>query len=99
MDRRASDDTPRRGGLIGRRSVLKGLGAGALGLSAGGALGACSSGIKGAGGSGRSGTITIGFITPLTGQLSGFGASPAENAHSSDQLPPTNRPGHIRASD
>jgi branched-chain amino acid transport system substrate-binding protein len=75
MDRQASDDKPRQDGLIGRRSVLKGLGAGALGLSAGGVLSACSSGIKGAGGSTTSGTITIGFITPLTGALSGFGAS------------------------
>jgi branched-chain amino acid transport system substrate-binding protein len=74
MDRQASDDTSYQGRAIGRRSVLKGLGAGALGLGAGGVLSACSSGLKGAG-SGSSGTINIGFVTPLTGDLADFGAS------------------------
>ena len=37
----------------------------------GGLVAACGSGIKGAG-STTSGTINIGFITPLTGQLAGF---------------------------
>jgi branched-chain amino acid transport system substrate-binding protein len=72
---RQADDKPDGDALIGRRSVLKGLGAGALGLSAGGVLSACSSGLKGAGGSSSGGTITIGFITPLTGDLADFGAS------------------------
>jgi branched-chain amino acid transport system substrate-binding protein len=75
MDRQASDDKSPQGTLIGRRSVLKGLGAGALGLGAGGLLSACSSGLKGAGGPASTGTITIGFITPLTGDLADFGAS------------------------
>ena len=75
MDRQAADHRPRQEGLIGRRSMLKGIGAGALGMSAGGLLSACSSGLKGAGGSASSGTITIGFITPLTGDLADFGAS------------------------
>jgi branched-chain amino acid transport system substrate-binding protein len=59
---------------IARRSVLKGMGAGALTLGAGGVLAACSSGIKGAGSS-SSGTINLGFITPLTGDLADFGNS------------------------
>jgi hypothetical protein len=75
MDRQATGDKPRQDSLIGTRSVLKGLGAGALGLSVGGVLSACSSGLKGAGGSTSSGTITVGFITPLTGALSDFRAS------------------------
>ena len=60
---------------ITRRSLLRGIGygavaAGAVGTS--GLLAACGSGIKGAGGSSATGTINIGFITPLTGQLAGF---------------------------
>ncbi len=57
---------------ISRRSLLKGVGAGSLAVSAGGVLAACSSGLKGGGSASTSGTITIGFITPLTGELSGF---------------------------
>jgi branched-chain amino acid transport system substrate-binding protein len=57
---------------IARRSVLKGVGTGALAVGAGGFLAACGSGIKGAGGSSSTGTISIGFITPLTGALAGF---------------------------
>lgn len=60
---------------LDRRSLLKGMGAGALAVGAGGLLAACGSGIKGAAKSGKSGTINIGFITPLTGDLSDFGAS------------------------
>jgi len=41
-------------------------------MGAGGLLAACGSGIKGAGGSSASGTIKIGFVTPLTGPLAGF---------------------------
>jgi len=59
---------------IGRRALLKGMGAGALALGGGGILDACSSGIKGAGSS-SSGTINVGFITPITGDLSDFGTS------------------------
>ncbi len=63
---------PRPEQAIGRRAVLRGLGAGVLAAGAGGILGACSSGIKGSGGSSSGGKITIGFITPLTGSLAGF---------------------------
>jgi branched-chain amino acid transport system substrate-binding protein len=57
---------------ITRRSLLRGVGMGAVAAGAGSALAACgSSGIKGAGSS-SSGTISIGFITPLTGALAGF---------------------------
>ncbi len=56
---------------VSRRSLLKGIGFGAVAAGAGGLLAACSSGIKGAS-SGASGTINIGLITPLTGDLAGF---------------------------
>jgi branched-chain amino acid transport system substrate-binding protein len=57
---------------ITRRSLLRGVGIGAAALGAGGALAACGSGgIKGVGSS-TTGTINIGFITPLTGDLAGF---------------------------
>jgi branched-chain amino acid transport system substrate-binding protein len=56
---------------VSRRSLLKGIGFGAVAAGAGGLLAACSSGIKGAS-SGATGTINIGFITPLTGDLAGF---------------------------
>jgi branched-chain amino acid transport system substrate-binding protein len=52
--------------------VLGGLSVGALAAGAGGVLSACGSGIKGSGSSSSAGTITIGFITPLTGNLAGF---------------------------
>ena len=57
---------------VARRSVLGGLSVGALAAGAGGVLSACGSGIKGSGSSSSAGTITIGFITPLTGNLAGF---------------------------
>jgi branched-chain amino acid transport system substrate-binding protein len=57
---------------VARRSVLKGVGAGALAVGAGGVLSACGSGIKGSGGSSSTGSINIGFISPLTGNLAGF---------------------------
>jgi branched-chain amino acid transport system substrate-binding protein len=72
MDRQGADDRMLRDQPIARRSLLKGVGAGTLAVGAGGFLSACSSGIKGAGGPAKTGTITIGFITPLTGQLAGF---------------------------
>jgi branched-chain amino acid transport system substrate-binding protein len=56
---------------VSRRSLLKGIGFGAVAAGAGGMLAACSTGIKGAS-SGAAGTINIGFITPLTGDLAGF---------------------------
>jgi branched-chain amino acid transport system substrate-binding protein len=72
MDRREADlgvlgDQP-----IARRSLLRGIGAGALAMGAGGIVTACSSGIKGSGGPSKGGTINIGFVTPLTGTLAGF---------------------------
>jgi branched-chain amino acid transport system substrate-binding protein len=72
MDRQEAGDRTPADQSIARRSLLKGAGAGALAVGAGGFLSACSSGIKGAGGTTSTGTITIGFITPLTGQLAGF---------------------------
>ncbi len=72
MDRQETDQSSPVEQPISRRSLLKGVGAGTLAVSAGGLIAACSSGIKGSGGSGSSGTINIGFITPLTGDLAGF---------------------------
>ncbi len=79
-------ETPAGG--VSRRSVFRAAGAGAAVVGGGSLLAACSSGIKGASsststpastGSGASSaptnkTITIGWIHPLTGPLSGFGA-------------------------
>jgi branched-chain amino acid transport system substrate-binding protein len=64
-------------GDISRRGMLRAVGAGAAVIGAGGLLEACSSGIKGASsgaGSGGTKALTIGWIHPLTGPLSGFGA-------------------------
>ena len=62
------------GGLIPRRLVLRGMGAGAVAAGTAGIASACRSGIKGAGGGGGTRGITIGWINPLTGPLAGFGA-------------------------
>ncbi|MBO0821656.1 MAG: ABC transporter substrate-binding protein, partial [Nocardiopsaceae bacterium] len=60
---------------ISRRGVFRAAGAGAALAAGGSLLEACSSGIKGSGSGGSSGKeITIGWIHPLTGPLSGFGA-------------------------
>ncbi|HCU94733.1 MAG TPA: ABC transporter substrate-binding protein [Actinobacteria bacterium] len=67
-----ADGKPPQEQGVARRSVLRGVGAGTLAAGAGGILAACSSGIKGSGPSTSSGTINIGFITPLTGPLAGF---------------------------
>jgi branched-chain amino acid transport system substrate-binding protein len=61
-----------------RRSLFRAAGVGAAVVGGGSLLEACSSGIKGAASSssssgGSSGTITIGWIHPLTGSLAGFG--------------------------
>jgi branched-chain amino acid transport system substrate-binding protein len=65
-------DADRPGNLeVTRRSLLKGIGFGAVAAGAGGLLAACGTAIKGAS-SGATGTINIGFITPLTGDLAGF---------------------------
>src|SRR5215510_6417061 len=57
---------------VTRRSVLRGLGAGALATGAGGILAACSSSIKGSRAASSTGTITLGYISPFTGPLAGF---------------------------
>jgi branched-chain amino acid transport system substrate-binding protein len=72
MDRQANGDGAPRNLPIARRSLLRGIGAGAIAMGAGGIVSACSSGLKGAGAPATGGTITIGFITPLTGALAGF---------------------------
>ncbi len=71
MDRQDADPATPLDQSLSRRSLLKGVGAGTLAVGAGGLLAACSSGIKGAATT-KSGTINIGFITPLTGDLAGF---------------------------
>ena len=71
MERQEADRLLPEDPQLTRRSLLKGIGFGAVAAGAAGALAACGSGIKGAGSS-SSGTINIGFITPLTGQLAGF---------------------------
>src|SRR6266481_1262199 len=63
------------GAGVTRRSLLRGIGFGAVAAGAAstsGLLAACGSSLKGAGGSTAGGTINIGFITPLTGELAGF---------------------------
>jgi branched-chain amino acid transport system substrate-binding protein len=59
---------------MARRSVLRGLGAGALAMGAGGVLAACSSGVKATTTSASRNTITMGYISPFTGSLAGFAA-------------------------
>jgi branched-chain amino acid transport system substrate-binding protein len=57
---------------VARRTLLKALGVGAVTMTAGGVLAACSkSAIKGTA-SASGDTITIGFVTPQTGQVAGF---------------------------
>src|SRR5215472_10006410 len=75
MDRQEADQ-PSSLDQISRRSLIRGVGAGALAVSAGGLLAACSSKIKGSssGSGGKTKGITIGWIHPLTGPLAGFGA-------------------------
>jgi branched-chain amino acid transport system substrate-binding protein len=73
MDRQDSDQPMLTNQPVSRRSLLKGMGAGTLAVSAGGLLAACSSGLKGAAASSTK-AITIGWIHPLTGDLAGFGA-------------------------
>jgi branched-chain amino acid transport system substrate-binding protein len=62
---------PQEGGLA-RRSVLRGMGAGALATGAGGILAACSSGSKTSSVASSTSTINIGYIAPFTGAVSGF---------------------------
>jgi branched-chain amino acid transport system substrate-binding protein len=60
---------------IARRSVLRGLGAGALATGAGGILSACSSGTKASSVASSTSTITLGYIAPFTGSLAGFASA------------------------
>lgn len=60
---------------IARRSVLRGLGAGAVAMGAGGILAACSSGAKGSTAASSTSTITLGYIAPFTGSLAGFASA------------------------
>ena len=55
-----------------RRSVLRGMGAGALATGAGGILAACSSGSNTSPTASSKSTINIGYIAPFTGAVSGF---------------------------
>jgi len=73
MDRQEQDQPISLGQPISRRSLLRGVGAGTLAVGTSGLLAACSSKIKGSG-SNTTKAITIGWIHPLTGPLSGFGA-------------------------
>ena len=65
-------------GLLSRRGFLGTAAGAAAGIAAGGGLAGCSSSLKTASspasssGSGSGGTIKIGFISPVTGQLSVF---------------------------
>ena len=67
----AAGQRPQKEG-IARRSVLRTLGAGALATGAGGALAACSPAVRGAVTAESTSTITLGYVTPYTGSLSGF---------------------------
>jgi branched-chain amino acid transport system substrate-binding protein len=60
---------------IARRSVLRGLGAGAVATGAGGILAACSSGSKGPTAASSKSTITLGYVAPFTGSLAGFASA------------------------
>jgi branched-chain amino acid transport system substrate-binding protein len=55
-----------------RRTVLRGLGAGAAALGGASLLSACGTSLKGTGGS-SSGALRIGYVSPQTGPLAGFG--------------------------
>ena len=57
---------------VSRRSVLRGLGVGALVTGTGGVLAACSSGSKAAPAASSTSTITLAYIAPFTGALAGF---------------------------
>jgi branched-chain amino acid transport system substrate-binding protein len=61
--------------IIARRSVLRGLGAGAAAAGAGGILAACSAGSNGSSAASSKATITLGYIAPFTGALSGFASA------------------------
>jgi len=60
---------------VSRRSMLRGLGAGAVATGAGGILAACSSGTKVSTAASSTSTITLGYVAPFTGSLSGFASA------------------------
>jgi len=60
---------------IARRSVLRGVGAGALATGAGGILAACSSGSTAPSAASSTNTITLGYVAPFSGSLSGFASA------------------------
>jgi branched-chain amino acid transport system substrate-binding protein len=72
--RRRSEETSVSGSNSGmsRRTVLKTVGAGAVAIGGVSVLGACGSSLKGTGGS-SSGALKIGYVSPQTGPLAGFG--------------------------
>jgi branched-chain amino acid transport system substrate-binding protein len=67
-----TDPTAQPAAGLSRRGLLRAAGTGAAAVGGGGLLSACSSGLKGSSGS-STGTITIGWIHPITGPLAGFG--------------------------
>ena len=83
-DQTAEPGSTNRGDGFSRRSLLRMAGVGAAAVGGGGLLEACSSGVKGSSastttsassGASSGGSITIGWIHPLTGPLAGFGAA------------------------
>jgi branched-chain amino acid transport system substrate-binding protein len=75
-----SSNTTESSGTVSRRTLFRAAGVGAAAVGGGALLDACSSSLKGSTGSSGSGgsssstgEITIGWIHPLTGSLSGFG--------------------------
>src|SRR5579859_2849914 len=83
-DQTAEPGSTNQGDGFSRRSLLRMAGVGAAAVGGGGLLEACSSGVKGSSastttsassGASSGGSITIGWIHPLTGPLAGFGAA------------------------
>ena len=81
-DQTAEPGSTNQGDGFSRRSLLRMAGVGAAAVGGGGLLEACSSGVKGSSAStttsasaSSGGSITIGWIHPLTGPLAGFGAA------------------------
>ena len=71
---KGTDGQPEEEALT-RRSVLRGMGAGALATGAGGVLAACSSGSKTSSVASSTSTITLGYVAPFTGSLAGFASA------------------------
>ena len=81
-DQTAQPGSTNQGDGFGRRGLLRMAGVGAVTVGGGVLLDACSSGVKGSSAStstsastSSGGSITIGWIHPLTGPLAGFGAA------------------------